>query len=79
MPFDEVDRLIELYTNPGDLVADPFGGLGTTGVRALKKGRKALLTELNDTYAHCSSVYLKETEQKKEIPTLFDLISQPAA
>lgn len=36
-PYDEVDRAIELYSNPGDLVADPFGGLGTTGVRALKK------------------------------------------
>lgn len=78
MPFDEVDRIIELYSNPGDLVADPFGGLGTTGVRALKKKRRAFLTELNDTYAASAGIYLRETEMKREIPTLFDIIN-PAA
>lgn len=74
MPFDEVDRLIELYSNPGDLIADPFGGIGTTGVRAIKKGRRALLTELNETYAKTAAGYLKETELKKSIPTLFDVL-----
>ncbi|RYD96342.1 MAG: DNA methylase N-4, partial [Sphingobacteriales bacterium] len=38
MPYDEVDRLIEMYSNPGEVVADPFGGVGTTGYRALLKG-----------------------------------------
>lgn len=74
MPFDEVDRMIELYSNPGELVLDPFGGLGTTGVRALKKGRRAYIIELNEVYAKCAATYLKETEYKNEIPTLFDLI-----
>ena len=78
MPFDEVDRLIELYTNEDDEVADPFGGLGTTGVRALKKKRKAFMTELNDMYAECNSIYLRETEMKRELPTLFDVIQQSA-
>jgi len=74
MPFDEVDRLIELYSNPDDWILDPFGGLGTTGVRALKKGRKAYIIELNETYFKCAGMYLKETEMKNEIPTLFDQI-----
>lgn len=78
MPFDEVDRMIELYSNPGELVLDPFGGLGTTGVRALKKGRKAYIIELNEQYAKCAATYLKETEYKNEIPTLFDLIEKIA-
>jgi DNA modification methylase len=78
MPFDEVDRMIELYSNPGELVLDLFGGLGTTGVRALKKGRKAYIIELNEAYAKCAATYLKETEYKNEIPTLFDLIEQSA-
>jgi DNA modification methylase len=78
MPFDEVDRMIELYSNPGELVLDPFGGLGTTGVRALKKGRKAYIIELNEAYAKCAATYLKETEYKNEIPTLFDLIEKTA-
>jgi DNA modification methylase len=79
MPFDEVDRMIELYSNPGELVLDPFGGLGTTGVRALKKGRKAYIIELNEPYAKCAATYLKETEYKNEIPTLFDVIQKTAS
>jgi len=78
MPFDEVDRMIELYSNPGELLLDPFGGLATTGVRALKKERKAYIIELNEVYAKCAGTYLKETEYKNEIPTLFDTIEKIA-
>jgi DNA modification methylase len=74
MPFDQVDRIIKLYSNPGEVVADPFGGIGTTGVRALKHKRKAILTELNETYAKQASIYLKEQAQKVNIPTLFDML-----
>lgn len=66
-----------MYSNPGDLVFDPFGGLGTTAVRSLVKDRKAIITELNEVYAKCAVMYLKEAEQKKSIPTLFD--QQPEA
>jgi DNA modification methylase len=76
MPFDQVDRLIELYSNPGDLILEPFAGLGTTGVRAIKKGRKAYLCELNEMYAKDALAYLKETEFKKELPTLFDCLTE---
>lgn len=74
--FDEVDRLIKMYSNPGELVADPFGGVCTTGVRALKHGRKTILTELNETYAKCGNQYLKEEELKRDVPTLFDLLTE---
>ena len=73
MPFDEVDRIIKLYSNPGETVGDPFGGIGTTGVRSILLGRKAVLTELNTTYAKCGNMYMKESEQKINIPTLFDI------
>jgi hypothetical protein len=76
MPFDEVDRLIEFYSMPGDVVADPFTGIGTTGVRALKKGRRFIGTELNETYAKTAVVYLKETELKNNLPTLFDVLDE---
>lgn len=74
MPFDEVDRLIKLYSMPGETIADPFGGVCTTGVRSIKWGRKAIITELNDTYAKCGNVYMREQEQKANVPTLFDMI-----
>lgn len=75
-PYDEVDRVIELYSNEGELIADPFNGLGTTGVRALKKKRRYFGTELNDQYAEHSAFYLKKEEEKVVIPTLFDLIKE---
>lgn len=73
-PFDEVDRIIELYSNPGETVGDSFGGLATTGVRAVKKRRKAYIVELNETYAKSGAFYLRQAELKNEIPTLFDTI-----
>ncbi|AOG03322.1 DNA methylase family protein (plasmid) [Bosea sp. RAC05] len=44
-PGELVRMLIESYSNPGDLVLDPFGGSGTTGVSALMAGRRAILIE----------------------------------
>ena len=59
----------------GYVIGEPFGGIGTTGVCALKKGRKAVITELNDLYAKTAAMYLKETEQKAKLPTLFDMLT----
>lgn len=73
LQFDIVDRLIERYTNPGDLVFDPFGGLGTVPLRALKLGRKGRSSELNPGYFLDSVKYLEAEERKQDMPTLFDL------
>jgi hypothetical protein len=71
--FDEVDRLIERFTNPGELIFDPFGGLGTTPYRAILKGRRGIATELNHDYWECAVRYCKDAEQQMLAPTLFDL------
>jgi hypothetical protein len=73
LQFDIVDRLITRYTNPGDLVFDPFGGLGTVPLRALKLGRRGRSSELNSGYFLDSVKYLEAEERKQEMPTLFDL------
>jgi hypothetical protein len=74
LQFDIVDRLIERYTNPGDLVFDPFGGLGTVPLRALKLGRTGRSSELNSGYFLDSVKYLEAEENKQAMPTLFDAI-----
>lgn len=74
LQFDIVDRAIERYSNKGDVVYDPFSGIGTTGVRCIKKERKAILTELNDVYWNDGIEYIKAEEYKKTIPTLFDVL-----
>lgn len=43
--------LIRLVTKPGDVVLDPFGGSGTTGVAALLEGRRVVLVEREPHFA----------------------------
>lgn len=74
LQFDIVDRLIERYTNPGELVWDPFHGLGTVSYCATKLGRRGGGTELNPDYWKFSTRYLREAESTMEVPTLFDAI-----
>jgi adenine-specific DNA methylase len=47
VPPDGISSLIEHYTNPGDVVLDPFCGSGMTGVAATRLGRSALLSDLS--------------------------------
>ena len=79
LQFDIVDRLITRYSNPGDLVFDPFGGLGTVPLRALKLGRRGRSSELNSGYFLDSVKYLEAEERDREMPTLFDLEEVPQA
>ena len=76
LQFDIVDRLITRYSNEGDLIFDPFGGVGTTPLRALKLKRRGLMTELNEGYFRDAVGYLHEEEAKADVPTLFDLIDE---
>lgn len=72
LQFDIVDRLIERYSNEGELVYDPFCGLGTVPYRAILKGRKGQGSELNTSYFFDSVQYLKAAEKEFTMPTLFD-------
>ena len=45
-----IERGIELWTNPGDIVLTPFLGIGSEAYVALKMGRKAIGIELKDSY-----------------------------
>lgn len=49
-PPDLIKPCIMAGSRPGDVVLDPFGGSGTTGMVSLELGRKALLIELNPEY-----------------------------
>lgn len=75
LQFDIVDRCIERYSNEGELVLDPFGGIMTVPYRALKLGRKGMGIELNTQYWMDGVKYLKEVESHKAIPTLFDVLN----
>lgn len=45
-----IERCIKLYSNPGEMVLTPFGGIGSEAYMAIKLGRKATLLELKPEY-----------------------------
>ena len=74
-PFqiDIVDRLINRYSNPGDMIFDPFCGLGTVPVRAMKLGRRGSGSELNEGYFRDQVHNCRSMEKQISVPTLFDM------
>lgn len=46
-PVEMLEQMIKMTTKQGEVVLDPFAGKGTTGVAAIKTGRKAMLVEIS--------------------------------
>jgi DNA modification methylase len=59
MALDVVDRAVQLWSNPGDVVFDPFTGIGSTGYEAVKAGRRFLGSELKSSYYQQALVNIK--------------------
>lgn len=76
MQFDIADRAIAQWTMPGETVFDPFGGLFTVPLCAIKAGRKAVSVELNPGYFYDGCNYVRAAELKANTPTLFDLTKE---
>lgn len=74
LQIDIIKRLIERYSNKGEVVFDPFGGIQSVPYCAINMKRKALSTELNNEYWRDGLIYLKEAEMNVTAPTLFDVI-----
>lgn len=79
LPFDIVDRAILNWSNPGDLVFDPFGGLMTVPLRAVKHGRRGCASELNASYFADGVKLLREQDLGRATPSLFDLLDMMPA
>lgn len=50
LQLDVIERIILLYSNEGETVLSPFGGIGSEGYQAIKMGRKSISIELKDSY-----------------------------
>lgn len=72
LQLDIVERIINRYSNEGDLVLDPFGGLMTVPMTAVKMKRRGYGIELNQDYFRDGVGYLQEAEMEVTTPTLFD-------
>lgn len=76
LQIDIVDRLIDRYSNPGETILDPFGGLMTVPTEAVKKGREGIGVELNTDYFRDGVGYLQAADNEIGMPTLFDFIRE---
>ena len=74
LQLDIVERLINRYSNPGDVVLDPFGGLMTVPLVAVQKERYGIGIELSADYFRDGVGYLQTAELQRGEPTLFDFI-----
>ncbi|WP_339885379.1 DNA-methyltransferase [Vreelandella maris] len=64
LQLDVIERAIDLWTNPGDTVLSPFGGIGSEPVSAIKMGRKAIAVELKGSYWDLAVRNLKDAQQE---------------
>lgn len=68
LQLDVIDRLIDLYTNVGEVVLTPFMGVGSESYSAVRKGRKSIGIELKDSYYRQA---LKNLEMAEGGPSSF--------
>jgi len=66
-----IKRLIHLYTNPGDTVLSPFGGIGSEPYTAVEMGRKAIGFELKEQYFKQMKINMETIEKQKSQGELF--------
>lgn len=71
LQLDVIERCIVLWSNKGDLVLDPFNGIGSTGHEALRLGRRYVGAELKESYCRMAAKILKDAEDDATAPTLF--------
>ena len=74
LQLDIIERLIFRFSNEGEQVFDPFGGLLSTSFVASKLNRKSRCHELKTQYFYDGVYHLKAQEYKLSIPTLFDIL-----
>jgi DNA modification methylase len=69
-----IERCIRLWSNPGETVFSPFGGIGSEPYMAVKLGRYGLACELKEEYWKVAVKNLKEAERQANAGTLWDLL-----
>ena len=75
LQLDVIDRIVELYSNPEEVVLTPFMGVGSEVYSPVSLGRKAIGIELKDSYYKQAILNLKEANNRfKNVVTksLFD-------
>jgi DNA modification methylase len=72
LQLDTIERILHLYSNEGETVLSPFGGIGSEGCSAIKMNRKSISIELKESYFKINENNHKAfVEEKNSTLTLF--------
>ena len=71
LQLDVIERCVQLWSNPGDVVFSPFAGIGSEGYGAINLDRKFVGIELKSEYFNCAVKNLRTAEDKKKQTRLF--------
>jgi DNA modification methylase len=71
LQLDVIERSIDLWTNPNDIVLSPFAGIGSEGYCAIKQGRRFVGFELKESYFNWAVRNLQRAEEESQIVDLF--------
>lgn len=81
LQLDVIDRIVDLYSNPGEVVLTPFMGVGSEVYSPVSMGRKAIGIELKDSYFKQAIQNLAEANRRfdsENITTLFTELEEDA-
>jgi DNA modification methylase len=73
-----IRRCFQIWTNPGDVVLDPFAGIGSAGYVAIEMDRRFVGIELKESYFRQAINNLRVAERSRLTGTLFELMERPA-
>ena len=71
LQLDVIERCVGLWSNPGDLVLSPFGGIGSEGYQSVLMGRQFIGIELKPSYFNEACKNLRDAEGRTKQETLF--------
>jgi DNA modification methylase len=72
LQLDTIERIIHLYSNEGETIFSPFGGIGSEGCSAIKMNRKSISIELKESYFKLNAANHRAFDlEKKSTLTLF--------
>lgn len=74
VPPQGIEKLIEYYTNPGDVVLDPFSGSGMTGVAATNLRRSAILVDLSPAASFIASNFVTPTDPRSYLDAVYAIL-----
>lgn len=74
-----IERCVRLWSNVGERVLDPFNGIGSTGVVAIRYDRRYVGVELKPSYYRMAVRNLEREELDRHRPSLFDALPETAA